>query len=73
MGVYRSFNLYADLPGQYVKINASELDLTDAILYIPTVTMRFAEGGGTYQLQYEIEADFRRQYLKGMGRLIQGE
>ena len=61
------------LPGQYVKINASELDLTDAILYVPTVTMRFAEGGGTYQLQYEIEADFRRQYLKGMGRLIQGE
>jgi hypothetical protein len=61
------------LPGQYVKLTAPALDLSSAILYIATVTMRFAEGGGTYQLQYEIQADFRRQYLKGMGRLIQGE
>jgi hypothetical protein len=58
------------LPGQYVKINAPSLDLSNAVLYIPTVTMRFAEGGGTYQVQYEIEADFRRQYLKGLGVLI---
>ena len=61
------------LPGQYVKITAPALDLSSAILYIPTVTMRFAEGGGTYQVQYEIEADFRRQYLKGLRGLIQGE
>jgi hypothetical protein len=58
------------LPGQYVKINAPSLDLANIVLYIPTVTMRFAEGGGTYQVQYEIEADFRRQYLKGLNVLI---
>jgi len=61
------------LPGQYVKLTAPVLDLSAAILYIPTVTMRFAEGGGTYQVQYEIQADFRRQYLKGLRGLIQGE
>jgi hypothetical protein len=58
------------LPGMYVKVNAPSLDLSNAVLYIPTVTMRFAEGGGTYQVQYEIEADFRRQYLKGLNVLI---
>jgi hypothetical protein len=58
------------LPGQYVKINAPTLNCSNEILYIPTVTMRFAEGGGTYQVQYEIQADFRRQYLKGLGVLI---
>jgi hypothetical protein len=61
------------LPGQYVKINAPSLDLSNAVLYIPTVTMRFAEGGQTYQVQYDIEADFRRQYLKGLGVLVGGE
>jgi hypothetical protein len=61
------------LPGQYVKITAPMLDLSSTILYIPTVTMRFAEGGGTYQVQYEIEADFRRQYLSGLSGLIGGE
>ena len=61
------------LPGQYVKLTAPALDLSAAILYIPTVTMRFAEGGGTYQVQYEIQADFRRQYIKGLRGLIQGE
>jgi hypothetical protein len=61
------------LPGQYVKITAPMLDLSSTILYIPTVTMRFAEGGGTYQVQYEIEADFRRQYLSGLRGLIGGE
>jgi hypothetical protein len=61
------------LPGQYVKITAPMLDLSSTILYIPTVTMRFAEGGGTYQVQYEIEADFRRQYIKGLRGLIAGE
>lgn len=58
------------LPGTYIKINAPSVDLADTILYVPTVTMRFAEGGGTYQVQYEIEADYRRQYLKGLSVLI---
>lgn len=57
------------LPGTYVKINAPSLDLADTILYVPTVTMRFASGGGSYQVEYEIEADYRRQYLKGLGVL----
>ena len=61
------------LPGQYVKVNAPTLNCSNEILYIPSVTMRFAEGGGTYQVQYEIQADFRRQYLKGLRGLIQGE
>jgi hypothetical protein len=58
------------LPGQYVKLTAPALDLSSAILYIPSITMTFAEGGGTYQVQYEIQADFRRQYLKGLSVLI---
>ena len=61
------------IPGQYVKVTAPSLDLSAAILFVASVTMRFAEGGGTYQVQYEIEADFRRQYLKGLRGLIQGE
>lgn len=61
------------LPGMYVKVNAPSLDLANAILYIPTVTMRFAEGGGTYQVQYEIQADFRRQYISGLRGLVGGE
>ena len=61
------------LPGQYVKLTAPALDLSSAILYIPTITMTFAEGGGTYQVQYQIQADFRRQYLKGLRGLIGGE
>jgi hypothetical protein len=58
------------LPGQYVRVTSSELDLALAVLFIASVTMRFAEGGGTYQVQYDIEADFRRRYLKGLGSLI---
>ena len=61
------------LPGAYVKLTAPALDLSSAILYIPTITMTFAEGGGTYQVQYQIQADFRRQYLKGLRGLIAGE
>jgi hypothetical protein len=61
------------LPGQYVKVNAPTLNCSNEILFIPTVTMRFAQGGGTYQVQYDIEADFRRQYLKGLRGLIAGE
>ena len=58
------------LPGQYVKLIAPEFDLPTIVLFVATVTMRFAEGGGSYQVQYDIEADYRRQYLKGLGSLI---
>jgi hypothetical protein len=58
------------LPGQYVRLASIQLDLASVVLFIATVTMRFAEGGGTYQVQYDIEADFRRQYLKGLSVLI---
>ena len=61
------------LPGTYVKVTAAALDMSAVILYIPSITMRFAEGGGTYQVQYDIQADFRRKYLKGLGVLIGGE
>lgn len=61
------------LPGQYVKLTAPSLDLSSAILFVASVTMRFAQGGGTYQVQYEIEADFRRQYLRGLRGIIGGE
>jgi hypothetical protein len=61
------------LPGQYVKITAPALDLSSTVLYIPEVTMRFADGGGTYQVQYEIQADFRRQYISGLRGLVGGE
>ena len=60
------------LPGQYVKLTAPALDLSSAILYVASVTMRFAPGS-TYQVQYEIEADFRRKYIKGLRGLIGGE
>jgi hypothetical protein len=61
------------LPGQYVKLTAPALDLSSAILYIPTITMRFVQGGGSYQVEYEVQADFRRQYIKGLRGLIAGE
>ena len=61
------------LPGMYVKVNAPSLDVSSEILYIASVTMRFSEGGGSYQVQYDIEADFRRKYITGYGRLIGGE
>jgi hypothetical protein len=61
------------LPGQYVKVTAPALDLSATILYIATVTMTFAQGGGSYQVEYEIQADFRRKYLKGLRGLTGGE
>ena len=60
------------LPGQYVKLTAPALDLSAAILRIQTVTMRF-ETGDTYQVHYDIEADFRRDWLKGLSGLVAGE
>jgi hypothetical protein len=35
--------------------------------------MTFAQGGGSYQVEYEIQADFRRKYLKGLRGLTGGE
>jgi hypothetical protein len=35
--------------------------------------MRFAEGGGTYQVEIEIQADYRRRWLKGLSVLVGGE
>jgi hypothetical protein len=61
------------LPGQYVKLTAPALDLSSTILYIATVTMTFAQGGGSYQVEYEVQADFRRKYVKGLRGLIAGE
>jgi hypothetical protein len=61
------------MPGTYVKITAPALNISAEIMYIATVTMRFAQGGGTYQVEYTIEADFRRQYIKGLNGLVQGE
>jgi len=61
------------LAGQYVKLTAPALDLSATILYIATVTMTFAQGGGSYQVEYEVQADFRRQYVKGLRGLIAGE
>lgn len=60
------------LPDQYVKLTAPSLDLSSTILRIASITMRFADGA-TYQTQYEIQADFRRQYFSGFGRIIGGE
>jgi hypothetical protein len=58
------------LPGMYVKVNAPALNCSSEILYIATTTMRFAEGGGTYQVEIEIQADYRRRWLKGLSVLI---
>lgn len=61
------------LPDQYVKLSAPSLDLSSTILRIASITMTFAQGGGSYQVEYEIEADFRRKYFTGFGRMIGGE
>ena len=61
------------LPDQYVKLTAPSLDLSSTILRIASITMSFAQGGGSYQVEYEIQADFRRKYFTGFGRLIGGE
>lgn len=61
------------LPDQYVKLTAPSLDLSSTILRIASITMTFAQGGGSYQVEYEIEADFRRKYFTGFGRMIGGE
>lgn len=55
-----SFSLIkAWLPNQYVKLTASALDLSD-ILRIVSVSLSF-ESGSTYQVRYDIEAEFRRK------------
>jgi hypothetical protein len=61
------------LGGQYVKINAPTLNVNNEIMYISAVTMKFADGGGSYQMQYEVQADFRRKFITGFSRLVGGE
>jgi hypothetical protein len=58
--------------GGYVKVNAPMLGLANVYLFIPTITMRFAEGGGTYQAEYEIQADYRRLMLSGLKGITPG-
>jgi hypothetical protein len=58
------------LAGQYVKLIAPEFDLPTIVLFVATVSMRFVKGGGSYQVEYDIDADYRRQYLKGLSVLI---
>jgi hypothetical protein len=61
------------LPNQYVKLTASALDLSATILRIASVTMSF-ESGSTYQVRYDIEAEFRRRKLgKALKRILVGE
>lgn len=61
------------LPDQYVKLTAPSLNLSSTILRIVSVRMQFAQGGGSYSVEYNIEADFRRRYLPNFGRIIGGE
>jgi hypothetical protein len=59
--------------GQYIKINAPSLNVSNEIMFVSAVTMKFAEGGGSYQVQYDVEADYRRKYITGFSRLAGGE
>jgi len=61
------------LPNQYVKLTAPALDLSATILRIASVTMSF-ESGSTYQVRYDVEAEFRRRKLgKALRRILVGE
>jgi hypothetical protein len=61
------------LPNQYVKLTAPSLDLSATILRIASVTMSF-ESDRTYQVRYDIEAEFRRKQLgKALKRILVGE
>ena len=50
----------------YVKVTASPLNLSAAIMRVASVSMRF-ETGDTFQVRYDIEADFRRQMIGSLG------
>ena len=54
------------LPDMYVKVTASPLNLSAAIMRVASVSMRF-ETGDTFQVRYDIEADFRRQMIGSLG------
>lgn len=61
------------LPNQYVKLTSSALDLSGTILRIASVTMSF-ESDSTYQVRYDIEAEYRRKKLgKALKRILVGE
>lgn len=70
-GVYTLVKAW--LPNQYVKLTAPALDLSSTILRIASVTMSF-ETDSTYQVRYDIEAEFRRKKLgKALKRILVGE
>lgn len=61
------------LPNQYVKLTSSALDLSSTILRVASVTMTF-ESDSTYQVRYDIEAEYRRKRLgKALKRILVGE
>jgi hypothetical protein len=60
------------IPGSYVKVNAPMIGLSNVVLFMPTVTMRFAQGGGTFQIEYDIELDYRRLMLSGLKGITAG-
>lgn len=60
------------LPNQYVKFTSSALDLSE-ILRIVNVSMSF-QTGSTYQIRYDIEAEFRRRkFGKALRKILAGE
>ena len=57
------------LPNQYVKLTSSALDLS-TILRIVNVSMSF-QTGSTYQIRYDIEAEFRRRkFSKALAKIL---
>ncbi|NBW10447.1 MAG: hypothetical protein EBR82_20695 [Caulobacteraceae bacterium] len=61
------------LPNQYVKLTSAALDLSGTILRIASVTMSF-ESDSTYQVRYDIEAEYRRKRMgKALKRILVGE
>jgi hypothetical protein len=60
------------LPNQYVKLTSSALDLSQ-VLRIINVSLSF-QSGSTYQVRYDIEAEFRRKkYGKALKKILGGD
>ena len=61
------------LPNQYVMLTSSAFDLSSTVLRIVNVSLRF-ESGSTYQVRYDIEAEFRRKkYGKALKKILAGD
>jgi len=61
------------LPNQYVMLTSSAFNLSSTILRIVSVSVRF-ETGSTYQIRYDIEAEFRRKkFGKALKKILKGE